>query len=164
LPDGRRVHLARVGAGSVVGELALFNAGRRSATVEALEPTVAIALAGPQVMRILKRDAEASLGVATYLADMLRASDQRLFEHALSSTTGRVAATLLGQVEARQRQGAGGRDVEVIGSAVDVARLSGAPREGVARALHWFENEGLITLKRGRTIVHDPAALGRYLS
>ena len=38
-PDGRRITLARMGPGAVVGELALFNGERRSATVEAVEPT-----------------------------------------------------------------------------------------------------------------------------
>lgn len=163
-PDGRRINLARLAPGSVVGELALFNGERRSATVEATEPTIAIALAGDQVMSILRGDAEAALSVVLDLADRLRASNERLFEHALATVAGRVAATLLGQVEARQGQGAGESDVEVVGSAVDVARLAGAPRESATRVLHWLENEGIISLKRGKTIVHDPSALSRYLS
>ncbi len=161
--DGRRIHLARFGPGDVVGELALFDGERRSATVEAAEPTVAVVLDGDHVMSILRTDAEAALSVVIDLAERLRASNERLFEHALATVTGRVAATLLGQVEARQAQGAGDRDIELVGSPVDVARLAGAPRESVARALHWFENEGTITLKRGKTVVHDPAALSRYL-
>src|SRR5687768_9216795 len=39
LSDGRRITLARLGAGSVFGELALFNGERRSASVVAVEPT-----------------------------------------------------------------------------------------------------------------------------
>ena len=163
-PDGRRINLARLTAGSVVGELALFNGERRSASVEAAEPTIAIALAGDHVMSILRGDAEAALSVVVDLADRLRASNERLFEHALATVSGRVAATLLGQVEARQAQGAGDADVEVLGSAVDVARLAGAPRESATRVLHWLENEGVISLRRGKTIVHDPGALGRFLN
>ena len=162
-PDGRRITLARLGPGSVVGELALFNGERRSATVEALEPTLAVALAGENVMSILKADPEAAISVAVGLADRLRAANERMFEHALATVTGRVAATLLGQVEARQAQGAGDRDIEVVGSPVDIARLAGAPRESATRVLHWLENEGVISLKRGKTIVHEPAALSRYL-
>jgi CRP-like cAMP-binding protein len=162
-PDGRRITLARLGPGSVVGELALFNGERRSATVEALEPTLAVALAGKNVMSILKADPEAAISVAVGLADRLRAANERMFEHALATVTGRVAATLLGQVEARQAQGAGDRDVEVVGSPVDIARLAGAPRESATRVLHWLENEGVISMKRGKTIVHEPAALSRYL-
>ncbi len=165
-PDGRRVTLARMGPGSVVGELALFNGERRSATVEAVEPTVAVALAGEHVMSLLRGDAEAALSVAIGLAERLRASNERLFEHALATVSGRVAATLLGQVEARQAQrgGDGHGDIELVGSSVDVARLAGVPRESATRVLHWLENEGIVTLKRGKTVVHDPDALSRYLS
>ncbi len=162
-PDGRRITLARLGPGSVVGELALFDGERRSATVEAVEPTLAVALAGKDVMSILRTDPEAAISVAIGLADRLRAANERIFEHALATVAGRVAATLLGQVEARQAQGAGERDVEVIGSPIDVARLAGAPRESATRVMHWLENEGVISMKRGKTIVHDPAALSRYL-
>jgi CRP-like cAMP-binding protein len=162
-PDGRRITLARLGPGSVVGELALFNGERRSATVEALEQTLAIGLNGDDVMSILRADPEAAISVAVGLADRLRAANERMFEHALATVTGRVAATLLGQVEARQAQGAGDRDVELVGSAVDVARLAGAPRESATRVMHWLENEGVISMKRGKTVVHEPAALSRYL-
>jgi CRP-like cAMP-binding protein len=162
-PDGRRITLARLGPGSVVGELALFNGERRSATVEALEPTLAVTLRGEDVMSILRTDPEAAISVAVGLADRLRAANERMFEHALATVAGRVAATLLGQVEARQAQGADDRNVELVGSTIDIARLAGAPRESATRVMHWLENEGVITLKRGKTVVHDPAALSRYL-
>ena len=63
-PDGRRITLARMGPGSVFGELALFNGERRSASVVALEPTSAVVLAAEDVMGVLRTDAEASLAVA----------------------------------------------------------------------------------------------------
>jgi CRP/FNR family transcriptional regulator len=161
--DGRRITLARLGPGSVFGELALFEGDRRSATVQAAEESIVVSLAGAEVGEALRRDPEASFGMAVMLANRLRASNERLLEHALSSASGRVAATLLAQVEARQAQGAGDRDVEVAGTKTDIARLAGADRDSAARVLYWLENEGVISLKRGRTVVHDPAALGRYL-
>jgi CRP/FNR family transcriptional regulator, cyclic AMP receptor protein len=164
LSDGRRVTLARLGPGQMFGELALFEGDRRSATVQAAEDTVVVGLGADQVGAILRRDAEAAFGMAAMLAQRLRASNERLIESALSTVQGRIAATLLAQVEARQSQGARDRDVEVVGSTADVARLAGAPRDSVSRVLHWLENEGVISMKRGRTVVHDPAALGRYLA
>ena len=164
LPDGRRITLAQMGAGSVFGELALFNGERRSASVVALELTSAVVLAAEDVMGVLRTDPEATLKVAIGLADRLRATNERLFEYALASISGRVVATLLAQVEARQRQGAGDSDVEVVGSATDIARLAGSPRESVVRVMHWLENEGVISMKRGKTVVHRPADLSGYLS
>jgi CRP/FNR family transcriptional regulator len=163
LADGRRITLARLGPGSVFGELALFEGDRRSATVQAAEETIVVGLGADQVREALRGDPEASFGMATMLANRLRASNERLLEHALSSVAGRVAASLLAQVEARQAQGAGDRDVEVVGTKTDIARVAGADRDSAARVLYWLENEGVISLKRGRTVVHDPAALGRYL-
>jgi CRP/FNR family transcriptional regulator, cyclic AMP receptor protein len=163
LPDGRRITLARMGPGSVFGELALFNGEHRSASVVALELTSAVALAAEDVMQVLRTDPEATLRVAIGLADRLRATNERVLEYALASTSGRVVATLLAQVEARQAQGAGDYDVEVIGTATDIARLAGSPRESVVRVMHRLENEGVISMKRGKTIVHDPSALGENL-
>ena len=163
LSDGRRITLARLGPGAIFGELALFEGDRRSATVQSAEETVVVGLGAADLTRFLRADPEASFGMATMLANRLRASNERLLEHALATTAGRVAATLLSQVEARQAQGAGDRDVEVVGTKTDIARLSGADRDSAARVLYWLENEGVISLGRGRTVVHDPAALGRYL-
>jgi CRP/FNR family transcriptional regulator len=162
-PDGRRMTLARLGPGNVFGELALMGGERRSATVQAAEPSVIVGLGADDVMSLLRTDPEAALGVALTLADRLRAANERLFDYALATVSGRVAATLLAQVEARQAQGAGDRDVEVVGSATDLARLAGAARDSATRVLHWLENEGVISMKRGKTIVHDPGALSKYL-
>jgi CRP/FNR family transcriptional regulator len=162
-PDGRRITLARLGPGSIFGELALFNGERRSATVQACEPTVGIALDCEPVMAILRTDPEAALSVAVSLAERLRATNERLFESSVSSVSGRVVATLLSAVEARQQQGAGDRDVEVVGSGLDIARLAGASRESATRVLHWLENEGIIQLKRGKVLVRDVIALSNQL-
>jgi CRP/FNR family transcriptional regulator len=163
-PDGRRLTLARIGAGCIFGELAVFNGERRSATVQAAESTTGIALDHERVMAILRGDAEAALNVAVSLANRLRATNQRLFEASVSSAPGRVVATLLAQVEARHQEGAGDRDVEVVGSVLDIARLAGARRETAARVLYGLENDGLITIKRGRVIVHEVSALTAHLN
>jgi CRP-like cAMP-binding protein len=157
------VTLARIGPGGIFGELALFNGEQRSATVQATEPSVGVALDTDTVMAILRTDAEAALSVAISLADRLRATNERLFESSVSSVSGRVVATLLSQVEARQQQGAGDKDVEVVGSVVDIARLAGADRESATRVMHWLENEGIITIKRGKTVVRDVPALSKQL-
>jgi CRP-like cAMP-binding protein len=163
LPDGRRVTLARLGPRSIFGELALFGGERRSATVQACQVSVGVGLDARTVMAILRSDAEAALSVAVSLADRLRATNERLFESSVSSVAGRVIATLLSAVEARQQQGAGDQNVEVTGSVVDFARLAGADRESATRVMHWLENEGIIAIKRGKTLVRDVAALTKQL-
>jgi CRP/FNR family transcriptional regulator, cyclic AMP receptor protein len=157
------VTLARLGPGSVFGELGMFEGERRSATVMATDETLIVGLGADQVVEVLRGDSDAALGMAFTLAKRLRAANERVIEHALATVSGRVAATLLAQVEAKQAQGGPQHDVELVGTATDVARLAGAPRDSANRVLHWLENEGVISMKRGRTIVHEPAALSRYL-
>src|SRR5205823_5276209 len=88
---------------------------------------------------------------------------RRLVASATSTVNGRILATLLAQVEARQARHPGEEDIELVGSPTDLARLAGAPKDAATRLLHWLENEGTITLKRGRIVVRSPAALRGHL-
>jgi CRP/FNR family transcriptional regulator len=161
--DGRRMTLAHLGPGAVFGELALFEGERRSATIQTTEDTIVVGLGAGVFMELMEGNSKAALGMALSLADRLRSANERLSEYALATTSGRVAATLLAQVEARQTQGAGAQDVDIVGTATDLARLTGADRDSATRVLHWLENEGVLTLKRGKILVHDPGALARYI-
>src|SRR5262245_33165433 len=50
---GRTITLATFGAGDIFGELALFEDERRSATVEATEPTSVVGVLGPDMRRLM---------------------------------------------------------------------------------------------------------------
>jgi len=164
LADGQPITLAQIGPGGVVGELALFAGDHRSASMQTVEPTTAVAIAGADLIAVLRGNADAAIAMAVHVAALLRSANDRLFEAATSTTNGRILATLLGQVEARQaRHTEEGDEVELVGSTADLARLAGAPKDAAARVLHWLENEGVISIRRGRIVVHSPAALRGHL-
>ncbi len=163
LTDGQPITLAQIGHGGVVGELALFAGDRRAATMEALEPTTAVAIAADDLMGVLRGNADAAIALAVHVADLLRTANDRLFDTTTSTVNGRILATLLSQVEARQAREPGEEDVELVGSTADLARLSGTPKDDAARVLHWLENEGAISIRRGRIVVHSTAALRGHL-
>ncbi len=163
LADGQRITLAQFGPGGVVGELALLEGDRRSASMETVEPTTAVAIAAEDLMGILRGNARAAIGMAVHVAELLRTANDRLFNSATSTVNGRILATLLAQVEARQARQPGEQDVELVGSTTDLARLAGAPRDAAARVLHLLENEGVISMRRGRIVIHSPAALRGHL-
>jgi len=163
LVDGSPITLAQVGQGGIVGELALFATDRRSATMQAVEPTTAVAISREDLMAILENNARAAINMAIHVAELLQRADERLFATSTSTVNGRILATLLAQVEARQARHPGEDNVELVGSPTDLARIAGTPKDAATRLLHWLENEGIITLKRGRIIVRSPAALREQL-
>jgi CRP/FNR family cyclic AMP-dependent transcriptional regulator len=163
LVDGQPIVLAEVGHGAMVGELALFASEHRSARFQVVERTTAIAISREDLMAILHGNAKAAISMAVRVARLLQVAQDRAFASATSTVNGRILATLLAQVEARQIGHPGEENLELVGSTSDVARLAGAQKDEAARVLHWLENEGIIRLKRGRIIVRSPAALRGHL-
>jgi CRP/FNR family transcriptional regulator, cyclic AMP receptor protein len=163
LVDGQPITLAHAGHGAMVGELALFASDRRSATMQTVEQTTAVALSREDLMAVLHGNADAAISMAVHVAGLLRSAEDRAFASATSTVNGRILATLLAQVEARQASHPGDGDIELVGSPTDLAKLAGAPKDAATRLLHWLENEGAITLKRGRIVVRSPAALRGHL-
>jgi CRP/FNR family transcriptional regulator, cyclic AMP receptor protein len=163
LVDGQPIALAQVGHGGVVGELALFASERRAGTLQVVDPTTAIAVSREDLMAILHGNAEAAISMAVHVARLLQRATDRQFTAATSTVNGRIMATLLAQVEARQGRHPGEEDIELVGSTSDLARSAGTQKDDAARVLHWLENEGVLRVKRGRIIVRSAPALRGYL-
>src|SRR3954447_25690977 len=163
LVDGQPIALAQVGHGGMVGELALFASERRAGTLQVVDPTTAIALSRDDLMGILRGNAEAAISMAVHVARLLQRATDRQFAASTSTVNGRILATLLAQVEARQSHHPGEVNIELVGSTSDLARSAGTPKDDAARVLHWLENEGVLRVKRGRIIVRSTPALRGYL-
>ncbi len=132
--EGRDVWLAKLGAGSVVGEMGVLDGGSRSAGVRAAPRTELWRIGRRAVIDTLCE--EPTLGtraVRTMMARRLRATDILLQNTALLDLGARLARLLL---ETEER---GGRPVPG-----GIARLIGASRERVNRKLAAWRSEGWI--------------------
>ncbi|HXW59422.1 MAG TPA: Crp/Fnr family transcriptional regulator [Solirubrobacteraceae bacterium] len=187
--DGRTITLARFGPGDIFGELAMFEDERRSATVEAIEPTDVVAVLGPDMRALMTEHPEISTRLVIALAKRLRETNERLSRQSFQTVQSRVAVVLselvaqelAAQRERRQRAGldghapAGGHaagdgqtaasasDVLVTATQADLAQLAGSSRESASRFLAVLERAGVISQGRGRLVVHDPDALKQYV-
>jgi CRP-like cAMP-binding protein len=161
--DGRTIALAHFGPGDIFGELAMFDAEKRSATLEALDDLYAIAIAGSDMRRLMRQHADMSAKLAIALARRLREANERLSRQSFQTVQSRVAGVLGQLVEQAQAEGAGARDVELKVTQAEVAQLAGSSRESASRFLAVLERAGVITQGRGRIVVHDPGALQRYI-
>jgi CRP/FNR family cyclic AMP-dependent transcriptional regulator len=162
--DGRVLTLAELAPGQMFGELAMFSGETRSATVEAMEDTRALALLAGDVRRLLLSHPEIAVKMLGGIADRLRAANERLTRQSFQTVAGRVASTLLGQVESRRAHGAdNGGPVLIEATQAQIAQLSGASRESASRFLAKLERAGLVSTGRGKVLVHDPDALRNYI-
>ena len=162
-PDGRQITLATFGPGDIFGELAMFDDERRSATVEATDELEVLGILGGDMRRLLRRHPDMAVKLVISLGRRLRAANERLARQSFQTVQSRVAAVLAQLVEQAQAEGAGDRDVAVVATQADLAKLAGSSRESASRFLAVLERAGVITQGRGRLTVHDPGALGGYV-
>ncbi len=171
--DGRTITLATFGSGDIFGELALFEDERRSATVEALEPTSALAVLGPDMRRLMAEHPQIAMRLLIALARRLRESNERLARRSFQTVQSRVASAL-SELVAQARPvtapapGAPNReqsdhDVPILATQADLAKLAGSSRESASRFLAVLERAGVISQGRGKLVVHDPEALRSYV-
>jgi CRP-like cAMP-binding protein len=161
--DGRQITLATFGPGDIFGELAMFDDERRSATVETVEPVVALGILGPDMRRLMREHPDIAVRLVIALGRRLRAANERLARQSFSTVQTRVAA-VLGQLVAEARAaGVTDGDVLVTATQSELAQLAGSSRESASRFLAGLERAGVITQGRGRLTVHDPGALERYV-
>jgi CRP-like cAMP-binding protein len=170
--DGRTITLATFGPGDIFGELALFEDERRSATIEALEPTSVVAVLGPDMRRLMTEHPQIALRLVIALGRRLRETNARLARRSFQSVQSRVASVLGELVEQAQAGDdggehpivdAGGGDITITATQADLAKLAGSSRESASRFLAVLERAGVISQGRGRLIVHDPQALRSYV-
>jgi CRP-like cAMP-binding protein len=150
-PHGESAMLAILGPGAAFGEMALLDSGggRRSTTVEALEPAETRAVAA-SVFRALKaRRPQVVDAYAAILATHLRRANRRvLIAHFLDSDA-RVRAALVDLVAIYDEDGA----CTIPLTQDQIAALSGTARGTVNRVLGEEAARGTITLGRGRVAV-----------
>jgi CRP/FNR family cyclic AMP-dependent transcriptional regulator len=160
--DGRTLTLATFGPGDIFGELALFEDEKRSATVEAIERTTAVAVLGPDMRRLMSEHAEISSRLVIALGRRLRETNERLSRQSFQTVQSRVAVVLAELVDQELVEGERG-DVLVTATQADLAQLAGSSRESASRFLAVLERAGVISQGRGRLVVHDAEALKQYV-
>ncbi len=160
---GRTLTLATFGPGDIFGELALFENERRSATVETLEPTSALAVLGPDMRRLMSEHAGISMRLAIALGRRLRETNERLARQSFQTVQSRVAVVLAQLVDQEAGEDGCRGDVLVTATQADLAQLAGSSRESASRFLAVLERAGVISQGRGRLTVHDRDALEQYV-
>lgn len=151
-PEGRKLVITMLEAGTLFGEMALVGQGMYNTFAEAVEPCTLCVLSRRDVEWLLQKYPRVATRLVALMGRRLMDAEARLEALAFRSIAARLAALLL----ALQRDGS------VAGQThQDLAEMIGTYRETVTQTLNEFKARGLIRIHRKRIEIRDGAALER---
>jgi CRP-like cAMP-binding protein len=154
--------LAILGAGAVVGDLALIDGLPRSATVTALRDCKLSFLSRAAFEGFLAKEPRIYKYLLTMLAARLRDTDQLVAAGSFLPLKGRVARALLDLANAFGNEVAGGRVViRQKVSQSELAAMAGIARENVSRIMNDWMRAKIVTRLSGYYCLEKPATLKR---
>ncbi len=162
--NGYAVVLGIRGPGDLVGEMSGLDSRPRSATVVALDPVRAQAIARSEFRGFIDIEAGAGIALAELIANRLRAANRWRLEFGAFPVRRRLALVLLDLerwhgVQAPDDRNR--RDIDLALSQADLAGLIGASLESAARAIRDLARLGIIATRRRHVTILDRAALGK---
>jgi CRP/FNR family transcriptional regulator len=153
---GREQVFHTEGPGATLGEGPLFDRGGYIASAVATEPTRALFLRRADLLDLCRRHPGVAIAIVETLARRLRHFAEMVSDLAFRPIPERLARYL--DAVPRRPEHTGTEVALTLTHAQLAARL-GTVRELVARAFLHLEQSGVITRKRGRVVIRDPARL-----
>ncbi|WP_394616327.1 Crp/Fnr family transcriptional regulator [Lentzea sp. JNUCC 0626] len=158
-PNGYDAVLAVRGPGDVLGEMAVMDGSRRSATVIAIERVTALWLSAEAFLAVVNTEPAVSSALVRIITARLRYANSRRSEFGDSTSAQRVTMLIAELAASYGIPHSDGTLIALRISQQDLAGLAATSREAVARALRSLRDNGLITTGRRRIVVRDLAAL-----
>ena len=159
--DGREKDIAVLQHGECFGEMALLDGSNRSATATAVEASETFSLYRQDFMDFLETHPEVVGKITSLLTHRLRSVNQMLGDMAFLDVPTRMAKQLL---ELADSYSGDDGPVEVLMGQEELARLVGASRETISRALNSFRRLGILSTSHRRITITDRPALERMSS
>lgn len=157
--DGREMDLAVIHPGHCFGEMSLLDGSTRSATATTMEATQTLALSREDFLGFLEAHPKVAGSIIALLAQRLRETNETLGDVVFLDVPTRVAKQLL-ELAGAQDQGQNRQPPLVVPVGQDeLARLVGATRETVSRALNSYRRDGILETANRRITIHDVSAL-----
>lgn len=145
-----------MGPGEMFGELSIFDGGERSTSATTQTPARLLAMPSAALLERVENNPEVAAAMLRQLAHRLRRSDDQTAGFVLSDVPGRLAHLLLslGERFGEPDERGGLRVVHDLTQA-EIARVVGASRESVNKALSDFEHRGLVSVRNGTVVLHN---------
>lgn len=156
--NGREVILNILGPGDTFGEIALLDGLERTATAVSVGVSMLLVIPRSEFLAYLDKDPCLSLHLIKLLCERLRWLSDRVEESAFLTGPARVAKRIVGLLKSdgRERDEGG---IQLAISQAELGQFLGISRQVINQYLGCWSTQGWVTLRRGRIIVRDSAAL-----
>jgi len=158
---GDEVVLAVLPAGSIFGELSVFDGRPRSATASAVEDVTVLLMERERFRTFVRSHPEMALHLLSVVSRRLRVIDAMIEDCAFVDVGGRLAKRLLELAEEHGERVAEGVQIRPRLTQRELAGMIAASRELVNKHLSYFRAKGWVAQRGGRLVVREPAALQR---
>jgi len=157
--QGEEMVLVTLRPPDTLGEVALLDEGRRSASAEALEPTTLLAFARSTMLQLLLDEPAIADGLLRSVGAMLRRLTEQASDFVFLDLEGRIAKVLAGFAE--QRGEARGEEISLdLGlTQTDLAHMVGGSRQSVNHILHSLEGRNYLDVGGRSIVIKDLDAL-----
>ncbi|MGH3661079.1 MAG: Crp/Fnr family transcriptional regulator [Micromonosporaceae bacterium] len=155
-PSGDRAILTVLRPPDVLGEVSLLDGSARSASAEAIEDTVALALSRSAFLDLVHVNPTILDAVMRSLGGLIRRLTEQNADHIFLDLPGRVAKSLV-----RLAGPSPAAMVTIELNQTQLAELAGGSRQSVNQALNSFAGRGWLRTEGRRTVVTDLRALRR---
>jgi CRP/FNR family transcriptional regulator, cyclic AMP receptor protein len=160
---GRELSVAIYCTCAFFGELALLDGQPRSASAEAMLPTITLTLARRTFLQTIRKHPVIAEALLAELAVRLRATTGYAKQLANPSAPQRIGWLVLDLAQRYGTPNASGICIDLQLTQDDLASMFGVTRETVNRVLARLREQGLVTFAEGQLLVPDCARLERAL-
>jgi CRP/FNR family cyclic AMP-dependent transcriptional regulator len=157
-PDGAGMILATLRPPDALGEVSLLDGGPRSASAEALDDVLVLAIARSTLLELIQRERSVADAMLHASGRLLRRLTGQAADLVFLDLEGRIAKLLIGMAEQRGVSGERGLALDLGVTQADLASMVGGSRQSVNQILRGLAGRGLVDLgKREITIVDEDA-------
>jgi CRP-like cAMP-binding protein len=156
---GNELHIDTLGPGAVFGDMALLDGQARSASADAMEDTVTHTLSREEFQRYLSSSPALATALIALLSTRLRHVMQYTETLAFLDVHGRIARTLQDLAKQYGVTTPDGTEIDLDLTQTELARMVGATRERVNRALASFRAQGILDLRGKKIVIRDSKRL-----
>ncbi|WP_244424877.1 Crp/Fnr family transcriptional regulator [Methylobacterium nodulans] len=160
-PEGEQTTLRFMGAGDLVGCVAVFQQSPFPATAIASKPTSVLCWGAAQILDLTRRYPAISANALKTVGDRAREMIDRVAELTDKGVEARIASVLLRLAGQVGRTCLAGVEIAYPVTRRDVAEMTGVTYFTVSRILGGWQRQGLVQLGRVRIIVMEPQRLAQ---